>query len=411
MTTVHLIRSDTVVDNSSGVVVLNADVINALQAADAPDASNQFLTESAGDARYAALAMLNSWRNRIVMIGDSIVAGVGSVSADPAAWLRWQMGEGAYVLNKGIGGNNLQNVIDRLSTDVIAYRPGVCVLEVGTNDLGGLDSLVLEPMKTITSTLLNAGIIPLWCTLLPRSDIAAHRPQIRRINTWLMAHAANYGLPIADTGTEFSAADGSPKTGYLQDGLHPATLGGKAFANVVYNALPDTARRSVPWRFLGDAENLITNPTMTLDSNADGVPNGWFPFANGVGTFTLEAHPTEGNWMVITKGASAAQQTGELYTLAVTAGHTYRIAFDVDYAEVGTTPGFNVYITLSPSATNKFVLLNAQLTTLSNSRIWYEFTVPANDTTAYIYVWTALTTNAAVLKVGRIRAWDVTTAP
>jgi lysophospholipase L1-like esterase len=74
-------------------------------------------------------------KEKIVIIGDSFVQGVGDESKHGWAKIFKKKFEHKYnILIKGFGGNNIYNVLSRIKRDLIPYQPHFVILEVGIND-------------------------------------------------------------------------------------------------------------------------------------------------------------------------------------------------------------------------------------------------------------------------------------
>lgn len=77
----------------------------------------------------------------MVIIGDSFVRGTGA--ADRHGWsqmLADDMDEIYNVHINGHGGHNIQDILDRMDTDVIDLEPDIVLLQVGINDSRYRDS-------------------------------------------------------------------------------------------------------------------------------------------------------------------------------------------------------------------------------------------------------------------------------
>lgn len=70
----------------------------------------------------------------VVCFGDSITEGV--IGASYVDMLRRRLGAGVRVVNAGINGDTVLNLLRRLDRDVAPHRPDLVVVLVGLNDLG-----------------------------------------------------------------------------------------------------------------------------------------------------------------------------------------------------------------------------------------------------------------------------------
>lgn len=84
---------------------------------------------------------------KILLIGDSWVAGdlVSSLEREPITQHLQVLLPDATIINKGFGGNKIQDVIARFDADVKAHKPDVVVLHIGVNDAYNPASSVFNP--------------------------------------------------------------------------------------------------------------------------------------------------------------------------------------------------------------------------------------------------------------------------
>ena len=89
-------------------------------------------------------------RAKIVCFGDSWVAGdLGSTpEREPITTEISRLLPYATVINSGVGGNNITNLLDRFDTDVAVHNPDVVLVNVGTNDIYNPASGTLYPTAT-----------------------------------------------------------------------------------------------------------------------------------------------------------------------------------------------------------------------------------------------------------------------
>ncbi len=70
----------------------------------------------------------------IVILGDSLAAGVGSRGGQRGFVTRLSEKLGVEIVNRGVSGNSTQDGLERLETDVLALKPALVILELGGND-------------------------------------------------------------------------------------------------------------------------------------------------------------------------------------------------------------------------------------------------------------------------------------
>jgi acyl-CoA thioesterase-1 len=175
---------------------------------------------------------------RIIAFGSSSTQGVGASSpagAYPAqlqSILAHAMPKGRVVevLNRGIGGEDVDDMMLRLQADVIAPKPDVVIWQTGSND--PLRHVPIERFETETlagvKAMQEAGaevilMEPQWCPMLEKSGNAElFRSAIRRVAQQLKVSVINR----ADLMHKWVAEGRMTKTQMLApDGLHMTDSG------------------------------------------------------------------------------------------------------------------------------------------------------------------------------------------
>ena len=195
---------------------------------------------------------------RIVAFGSSSTQGVGASSpaaAYPAQleiMLRAALPGGAHVVNRGIGGEDVDDMMVRLDRDVVAARPDIAIWQTGSND--ALRHVPLERFETKTragiAALQAAGIAvvlmePQWCPALEKTGAGdGFRDAVRRIG-------ADMGVPVirrADLMHDWIRSGLLTMTDMLSsDGLHMRDAGYRLLAGrVAAEVLHMDAARVVP---------------------------------------------------------------------------------------------------------------------------------------------------------------------
>ncbi len=154
------------------------------------------LLSDAGAARSGPYRTL-----RIVAFGSSSTQGVGAsgpAAAYPAqleTMLRAVLPAGVRVANRGIGGEDVDDMMVRLDKDVVAARPDIAIWQTGSND--ALRHVPLARFEAETragiAAIRRAGIAvvlmePQWCPALEKTG-DGFRDAVRRIG-------ADMGVPV-----------------------------------------------------------------------------------------------------------------------------------------------------------------------------------------------------------------------
>lgn|GEM_PF-511742 len=209
---------------------------------------------------------------------------------------RWFRG-----LNEGVSGQSSTDIIARLDR-VIALKPVLVVLDIGTNDVGGGATFEALRDNTIAAVkrLTNEGIEVLLLPILARATSvggawaagAAGRKLAARVNAWRQDWArTQHGVSTLDWNLAWqdpNSTEGEPLANYSSDGTHFSVQGafavGKALARWFETAFPAASPRLVS---RGDVFDATNNPLGNL------IPNPLFARTTGgsFGTATI-AHPS-----------------------------------------------------------------------------------------------------------------------
>ncbi|CAN5498451.1 hypothetical protein BH10ACI4_BH10ACI4_28950 [soil metagenome] len=179
------------------------------------------------------LGMPRPGERRVVFLGDSITHNWGN----PKYTDYFQRPHKGFVpINRGIGGQNVAQMLLRLRPDVIDLQPKALVIFAGTNDLPTFK--VPNVMKFIEDNfssifdLAEAHSIPvIICSVLPVNDAftvrTATRPpsQILELNQWLQQTAQRRGMLYVNFYSPLSDGKDRLRKELTLDGLHPTSAG------------------------------------------------------------------------------------------------------------------------------------------------------------------------------------------
>jgi len=196
---------------------------------------------------------------KIIFFGDSITdcgrdrqdeksLGDGYVKILSDKLLPLYPDKGIQLVNKGISGNRVSDLLARADADVIAHKPDAVVIMIGINDTWHkfkhgteLDLMkFLADFKALLTRMKEAGIVLIFLEpfLLPAPDKFRLRPLFDKE----LAIINKIGLQIAD---EFVAYDemfnGLCQTvsykEYSPDGVHPTHRGSRLIADTAIKAI------------------------------------------------------------------------------------------------------------------------------------------------------------------------------
>jgi acyl-CoA thioesterase-1 len=188
---------------------------------------------------FGAMAAPGDQPLRIVVLGDSLVAGFGIKPSEafPAQLERALKAKGhaVEVINAGVSGDTTAGGLDRLAW-AVPERTSAVILELGANDaLRGLDPARAKANldKIITALKGRGAEVLLAGMLAPRNNGEAY---VRAFNGIYEELAGKHGLILYPFFLEGVALNGQLN---LDDGLHP---NGKGVAEITKRILPSVER-------------------------------------------------------------------------------------------------------------------------------------------------------------------------
>lgn len=173
-----------------------------------------------------------------MLFGDSITQG-----ASQSGWFtkaNQQAGSvTTEVRNAGIGGQRTDQMLARVTSDVIAYRPDITIVNGGGNDItqGRTAQQVIDSLSGIFDALQAAGSLIIATTVLPSTfmDQASEQSAIAAVNDWVRSNYDSWsGAYLADFNEVMSAgSEWIPVDGATSDGVHPNSVGGSLMAGAL----------------------------------------------------------------------------------------------------------------------------------------------------------------------------------
>lgn len=187
---------------------------------------------------HAANQALPGGRADIVFIGDSITEFWGQ--AQPALFT-------GGIVNRGISGQTSPQLLLRFMADVVALKPRVVHLMIGTNDIAG-NTGPSSPedyrnnVRAMVTLAQVHGIRVILGSIAPADRMSwrpglAPAPRIAELNQWLRMFAAEQGLTYADYHAALAEPGGAMRSAFTQDGVHPGMAGYAAMEPVMRAAL------------------------------------------------------------------------------------------------------------------------------------------------------------------------------
>lgn len=281
----------------------------------------------------SAQAQLNN--NLIIYVGDSQTANGESVSGITQAyrtngyttWANALSGSKLFSPvngNQGVPANYTTDVIARLGA-ILALRPKVVLLLIGTNDCSGnISAAAIEAnYATIYAALRSINCIIIQSTILPRfgtSALTGPQETVRQaVNAWILTQAAPDLITINAESSMNSSGD------FQSDGLHPNTTGayilGLLFATQISTIQSTIGNISDVLQ----ADNAFTgNPTLSgtggSTSSASGaVATGWTLNGASAGGTTVVGSKDANDRQIVTLSGT---YTGSTPNVLLTNGNT-----------------------------------------------------------------------------------------
>ena len=193
----------------------------------------------------------------IVAIGSSSTAGTGASSsaASYPSWLAVELtqrfpGHPITVLNRGVGGEEIGDMLERFGTDVIATKPDLVLWQFGTNSvirddkLNNHDVAIREGLTKIRST--GADIVLIDPQFTPKVIV---KPEATRMVELIASTAKHEDVdlfPRFDVMRRWHEVDHIAfKTFVSPDGLHMNDWSYGCFAKGLGMAIAEAAQRPV----------------------------------------------------------------------------------------------------------------------------------------------------------------------
>lgn len=353
---------------------------------DKTEAAATYVTQSAAGNSLAPL--------RAIAIGDSTTAGdqftpggvnviVANNGTYPAmtpqeqqfgrlSWFAHMcLQSGGQIINwynAGIGSDTTTGMLARFQTDVLDKGGDVLFLGNAHNDFsagsGISEATTRQNIKTMVSRALAAGLQVILVTAYPDNQ-ATYQTPIRRHNKWLKRYGEMNRIPVIDlyaAVVDPASTAGAFIPAYTGDGTHTTVLGASVAGKAALDALTGILRSKKygsPWLPSDNVteQNLLVNPMMLTDANADLRPDSWTVSASGGTQRTLTDVATTNGSAVITS-ATGAFTSGDVGRLVAGAGIqansfivSVQSATQVTLAKTATATATGVTATLSGVAT------------------------------------------------------------
>jgi lysophospholipase L1-like esterase len=155
-------------------------------------------------------------KGSVIFLGNSITEGFDLLQYFPLS----------KPINRGIIGDHIDGLIERLDYSVIELNPSRLFVLIGINDIGAgnSDSTILTNYEELLNRLCRSLPETQICvqSILPTSPVWSNCPKekIRRLNHQIKEFVKARNLQWLDLYPEFVDTEGYLKKAYTKDGLH-----------------------------------------------------------------------------------------------------------------------------------------------------------------------------------------------
>ena len=181
---------------------------------------------------------------RAIALGDSLT--YGYPFGKNMSWVEYAAKElQVPILNQGINGNTLREMLRRVTIDVLDLKPEFCILLGGANDVyqGVSQGLMQSNFAKLAEQLVDSNIRPL-VGLPPPVEDAVFEKELAKFRRWLKSYAKENKFPTIDFYSPFiDSKKKKPISSYFEDGVHPSSKGYQAMAKAAVETLKSVLNR------------------------------------------------------------------------------------------------------------------------------------------------------------------------
>jgi lysophospholipase L1-like esterase len=158
---------------------------------------------------------------KIVCIGDSITRGLGVTTPWPTL-LRLRLPARWLVVNKGVDGDQIDDMVMRFADDVAVWTPEFVIISGGTN--ASTPANVIAGIMSMCNSTTAFGGTSVLCTV---TQIDTDHAYVTECNALITSYAKKNSLNVIDfyTALDDPAHPGNINPVYQAFGVHPNDLG------------------------------------------------------------------------------------------------------------------------------------------------------------------------------------------
>jgi lysophospholipase L1-like esterase len=188
-------------------------------------------------ATYPRYAEIVSYRELQASVGQ--VTNLFYGDSITSAWPLHEFFPNHSLLNRGIGGDSVYGLYDRMADDVFPYQPKRVFMLVGINGIQEPAERILAHIQALAERLVASGTTVALSSILPLREPDnwnrfQYQDKIVAINAELAAYAAAQGHPFLDYHAVLRDETGQLAADYARpDGTHVTFAAYRRMADVV----------------------------------------------------------------------------------------------------------------------------------------------------------------------------------
>lgn len=264
-------------------------------------------------------AALLTGRGGYSITGDSLPNG-GYASSSFADRIAYRSG-GRYRTNISsdkfsVGGTRTDQVATQLSPAIATGR-ATCLYAAGTNDIEQsiAAATIQTNLKAAWAQLRAAGVEPLDVGMFPRNSSASLAAARANHEIWRSYYCGKNGVQHVSPWLVLANADGTYKTGYNYDTIHPNALAADAVADLCIAQMDQPWRQTPVLEFIdrAAASNVILPNAVSFGGVGAALPAGYFTSgSSGTPSYSVLAADANdfGGWLRTTFAGAAGSDTG-----------------------------------------------------------------------------------------------------
>lgn len=354
------------------------------------------------------------------VIGDSLAAG-GYAGSSFAARVAMRSGEYRRVDSFAVGGKRSDEVLSQQIPSALLSSGRMCIITAGTNDIeqGIAPSVLRANMASIWDELIDAGIEPVDVGMMPRNASAALALNRANHELWVQQYCAKNGIVHINPWPLLANPDGTWRSGYFYDNVHPNAFSADITASDVAEQL-DAPWKCQPFLELIDraaGAAVVMANAVGFGGVGSALPAGYFAVGTGA-TFSVEAADAEGfgNWLRATYAGSVTDSgfSGTDRTISgvgISVGDRIAVGVRVRWASTSASsiaPTIELTgITATPSTSLIFQEGGKGANLVNDLIVYREFTVTGGTTIGFRVK--ANTGGAGYVEINRPIIYNLTT--